>query len=644
MEKTGLGEYFSIRYYFTGDEKKIPFALDSYAQKKSDLSDVNTVLELSSIKDFFDSYDHVDSWSDADYQKYKKLSQNADKEVRAFFLNITEDTMVASYATCKGVFKDEYWKYFYRYKVYEKITVEHFKEIVKGLRMSPNRLLENKNMVERFDEQISEILKDPKFGARFIINFYLGEEKGKYYFPKSLTKTDKCNIVKGYINGCTGNAKILDLIINGRSKNSGEFEADAKLKYLAKKEYERLWKENTVPMFTQETTLNVSFSPENPVKEMKICGDIITAKYNSNWIKDNLDYPTLLNNFIYLFEYTDDYMRCLLTAGSLKQGILENLFSTQGNGIYQRGLFFETLNILSNKQMQEYISILNECSIYMEEIIKWFFENYLKEEFGVTGFACIMPKRSDSILSKYERVATVMDGVTKQFKLFCEEGEIDRELYEMMSGSVRFQDIPSLIKNKYAYASSKEILREMNDMLSEQSMFLYTEKTGRKYNKLYDLLRFEHVKPEELKTYNSDELNWLLERGAVFIRDGILELNKERIWILKELNDKGVICLQYKDSNILRKLIIEGEINVGSSLLSKPEWEYFNYVLNKAEFSNGLDLRNKYIHDTNSLDERKQQDDYIFLLKMFIILVIKINEEFCLQEKITKKRNDFYEL
>ena len=127
MEKTGLGEYFSIRYYFTGDEKKIPFALDSYAQKKSDLSDVNTVLELSSIKDFFDSYDHVDSWSDADYQKYKKLSQNADKEVRAFFLNITEDTMVASYATCKGVFKDEYWKYFYRYKVYEKITVEHFK-------------------------------------------------------------------------------------------------------------------------------------------------------------------------------------------------------------------------------------------------------------------------------------------------------------------------------------------------------------------------------------------------------------------------------------------------------------------------------------------------------------------------------------
>lgn len=31
--------------------------------------------------------------------------------------------------------------------------------------------------------------------------------------------------------------------------------------------------------------------------------------------------------------------------------------------------------------------------------------------------------------------------------------------------------------------------------------------------------------------------------------------------------------------------------------------EYFDYGLNKSEFSNGLNLRNRYIHDTNSVDE-----------------------------------------
>lgn len=164
------------------------------------------------------------------------------------------------------------------------------------------------------------------------------------------------------------------------------------------------------------------------------------------------------------------------------------------------------------------------------------------------------------------------------------------------------------------------------------------------HNTLFELLQSEHVRPEELKEYNFDEFNWLLERGAVVINDGIFILNYERIRILKELNDKGVICLQYKDSDILRELISKGEIRVESSLLSKSEWEYFDYVLNKAEFSNGLDLRNRYIHDTNSLDEQQQQNDYIVLLKMFIILVIKINEEFCLQDKISKNGADFYEI
>lgn len=97
------------------------------------------------------------------------------------------------------------------------------------------------------------------------------------------------------------------------------------------------------------------------------------------------------------------------------------MVSVQGNGMYQKGQLFELLNVLSSGQMQGYVDILNNFDIYLEEIIKWFFEVYLKNEFGANGFICIMPEKSDSILSKYERVATVMDGVTKQFKLFAKK-------------------------------------------------------------------------------------------------------------------------------------------------------------------------------------------------------------------------------
>lgn len=640
-----MGEYFSTNYCFAGEEKKIPAVLDSYAKNKLDLFNINRVLELDNIKGFFDKYDYVNGWDDDYYRKYKKISQNAEKEVRIFFQSITENMIVSLYNECEVMFWDEFWKYFYMYRVYENISVEHFKEIVDGLYMSPNKLLENKNLVEKFDVQITEMMKVPEFGAEFIVDYYLRENKrkSKYYFPKGLTQEDRYNTVKAYINGKVVKVNILDLIINGKSKNSKEFQVDVKLRYFAKKRYEQYWTENAIPIIKQETGVNVSFSPENPDQELAFSNGIITAKYNSNWIKNNLDYPTLLNNFIYIFRYTDNCMICSFTARNLKEGIIEHLFSVHGNGMYQRGQSFELLNALSNVQMKGYIDILHNFNIYLQDIIKWFFEVYLKNEFGVDGFICIMPEKTDSILSKYERVATVMDGITKQFKLFCEEGEINRDLYEMISGSIRYKEIPSMIKNKYAYANSNEIKREMYDMFSDQCMLSYTEKTGSKYNTFFELLQSENVKIEEMEEYNLDELNWLLERGVIFVCDGILALNYERIWILKKLSDKGVICLQYKDSNLLRELISKGEISVESSLLSKPEWEYFNYILNKSEFSNGLDLRNRYIHDTNSLDERSQKHDYIVLLKIFIILVIKINEEFCLQDEISKNRVDFYD-
>ena len=52
---------------------------------------------------------------------------------------------------------------------------------------------------------------------------------------------------------------------------------------------------------------------------------------------------------------------------------------------------------------------------------------------------------------------------------------------------------------------------------------------------------------------------------------------------------------------------------------------------------NGLDLRNKYIHDSISKDETRQNYDYAILVKIMIILIIKINEEFCLYDTLKLK-------
>lgn len=74
------------------------------------------------------------------------------------------------------------------------------------------------------------------------------------------------------------------------------------------------------------------------------------------------------------------------------------------------------------------------------------------------------------------------------------------------------------------------------------------------------------------------------------------------------------------------------------SLFSKPEQEYLNYMLNNSEFSNGLALRNNYLHGTNSTDEENNQQDYYQILKILIFIIIKINEEFCFVDDLKKKQ------
>ena len=86
-------------------------------------------------------------------------------------------------------------------------------------------------------------------------------------------------------------------------------------------------------------------------------------------------------------------------------------------------------------------------------------------------------------------------------------------------------------------------------------------------------------------------------------------------------------------------MVSEGWLVRRNSLLSEPESSYLNYYLNKAEFSNGPDLRNSYLHGSqaDTDNEERHFDTYVTALKLLIALVIKINDDFCLQDDEQKK-------
>lgn len=109
------------------------------------------------------------------------------------------------------------------------------------------------------------------------------------------------------------------------------------------------------------------------------------------------------------------------------------------------------------------------------------------------------------------------------------------------------------------------------------------------------------------------------------------------------LKEQDVRKMQYMKSPILKELIAKGEIVTDNKLLTKPEYQYFDYLLNNSEFSDGKAIRNRYIHDSVVTDERTMTTDYYTLLKVMIMIIIKINDDCCLNEMI-RKEGDFFEL
>jgi hypothetical protein len=93
---------------------------------------------------------------------------------------------------------------------------------------------------------------------------------------------------------------------------------------------------------------------------------------------------------------------------------------------------------------------------------------------------------------------------------------------------------------------------------------------------------------------------------------------------------------------VLKEMLNNGSVVSDNKLLTKSEYQYFDYLLNNAEFSDGKAIRNRYIHDSIVPDDTINAD-YNTLLKAMIILIIKINDDCCIYDEI-KKEGDFYEL
>lgn len=283
-----------------------------------------------------------------------------------------------------------------------------------------------------------------------------------------------------------------------------------------------------------------------------------------------------------------------------------------------------------------YLKQLELNNIKLENIFKWFFETYLDDEFDAKGFQYFVPSEQASWLEKILVLITQFDSVIKQFRFYIEDKAVDRAFLEFSSDQYKLSDTPSMISKKYIYPKSERINSAMYMFYSDQSMLYYVDEEN-KYNNLPHMLIERQMKVSDFRDYDQPGIKWLLKEGFAVLDDQkYVRIKTEVAYLLKDLFQNGVISyFYYKEQipfmlNQVNDWLEAGDLELKQTLFTIQEQAFIDYMLNVQKYDNGPELRNKYAHGIFPVDPKKQEQDYIELLRIMVLIIIKINEEFCI--------------
>lgn len=616
------------------------------------ITDINDALELYNIIEMFKTGVRLNHWSDETYAELKKRSLSIMGNLGRFFSTITDENILNELSGIDFNYHEDFWVLFSFFSLNKRISRDAISEILLQNARCLHSLLMHKDIVDTYSDLVTESLMSSSSNAEILISEYLSFHEHKistpFFLPKELTFEKRESLINMYLSSNDANPNYVKLVYD--SRDNINLPLSLKTKHNAQKQYDTLVQK----MFPVESNLGlklsfeVSYDPEyeDAIKPPKTPGAYDSVVFGLKWIENNLEPSTLLNNFIYMFGFVDRFFRCQFVSNPVRQSLIERLVGIRGSQSYFMGSNERFVNQSFSLMLLSYQHILELHNIHIESLIQWFFETYLPEEFKVKGFIFNPPSNGVTDLEKCKLLATEIDSVLKQFDFFVREGEIIREIFENNSESMQFRNLSSMISNKYIYSSSVECDNCMACLFSDQNTLSFTEKHGTKYHTFYELLRMENITKEDILPGNAPLVDFLIYKKCIEFDESLhIKLCNERVFLLHDLYKNQYCCSSYIPflEPTIRALLASGDIRYASSLLSEPEQEYISYMLTKSDYSNGQDLRNKYIHGNYPSDIAQHGKDYLEFLKILILIVININEEFCLREDLANIQTNQFE-
>jgi hypothetical protein len=526
-----------------------------------------------------------------------------------------------------------------RNRAFERCAPDVMLPVLQSAGVDLGEMLASKNLVEAYDGEIRAELRASPRNAEYLVRKYLQKGvRAKIHIPRSFTAVDSRRLLEEYLDSADVNLNYVTLIATARADSVSGI--DAKLKLGARKRKAAMTRE-----FFQENAgfrtgcgVRISDAQEEPVlvEVDRSDGRVTEFTYGGRWLEQTCDYPSILNNFQHLFGFADGQTLLTLPSYAAQLGVMERFMGATGKTEYKVGAAFRFIDMSSILQTQLYYQYLKKKGIDLEDVVAWFFGEYLVEEFGAINFSFTPSGEGASYLQKVRHLFVEMEGVASQFALFAENGEVDRDLLSVASAPTRYKQVPSMLSGKYLCASTNEdIVGVLHVLFSDQSRLTYINDHLKAKNGAR-LLIDNQVRYADLLEYQKPIVDYLVGLGVLTDSELYVQVaNAEQYRILNALFSTQAVSyyhLSVAGRAEADALVLKGWATRKKSLLSDAEGDYFNYFLNQVDFTNGPELRNAYLHGSQTVvdSENAHYHTYIIALRLTVALIIKMNDDFCL--------------
>ncbi len=603
--------------------------ITSFNSKK--LYDINDILELYHIKLYFDNELYRKSWGIETRTKYIEIVDSFWNAITSFFIKISNENISIYFDSIDYQYYDCFWTLISQLSIYKKISAESITDILQNSRFYIKQLLKQRNIVNHYSKIIKNYLIESVESAELLLSQFeedhILQEIPKLFFPTSLNNNDKENIIINYLDSPNSNLNYVRLIIKSRTLKISD-KTKLKAKRLEKKQNDEIFEKGTSS--TNKVQVSISKDQKEPYKLENKNGQFMHC-YSEKWLHATKSNENIFRNFKYLFNYLNSQGCIELVSKSHEIYPFERT-SMRSKNEYLISFKFNNKSLLSHLQLAIYFQYLQESKINLEQVLSHQVNEVLNESFEIKGLIISFASENASSLEKIRFIAPELEFLIKQYQCYVDEGSIDFDLLRISTSQLHLSKVKSKPKKKYVYGQGNEYLRIKYCFFSSQSMLYYIEPYKENYRTFYQLIISENVDYNDFKDYQKRDIDYLISNDYLYTDKGsFLRIkNQELIFVIGKLHYEDVLSYWHYSERI-RNEILEmennGIIKFENTLFTIEERRYLNYYLNQKEFSNGLDLRNKYLHGTNSNSIDCQQNDYLMLLKLLILIVYKIQDD-----------------